>query len=102
MTRQPTEAQSPDPEPDLLLVVLHRVRAAAPGCITDAQAREIEEAIRAELGGMRARIPKRKKHPTPEQRQAIVRDALTSATDTEITQRHGIHRATLYRTLKRL
>lgn len=99
MTTTPGNSRHLDPEPDILQIVLLRVRAAAP-VITDDQARQIEDAVRAELGGLRARVPKRKKHPTPEQRQAIYREALTTATDAEITQRHGIGRATLYRYLK--
>jgi transposase len=47
------------------------------------------------------RIPKRKKHPNQEQRKAIFKEAMGSASDAEITERHGIHRATLYRMLKR-
>jgi len=90
-----------DPEPDILMVVLMRVRAAAPTAITDQQAQQIEEAVRAELGGLRVRIPKRKKHPTAEQRKAIFREAMGNASDAEITERHGIHRATLYRMIKR-
>lgn len=89
-----------DPEPDILQVVLLRVRAATP-LLTDEQARQIEDAVRAELGGLRVRIPKRKKHPSREQRQAIFTEAMGTATDAEITERHGIHRATLYRMLKR-
>jgi DNA invertase Pin-like site-specific DNA recombinase len=99
MSHKP-DARGLDPEPDILQVVLLRVRAAAPA-LTDAQAQQIEESVRAELGGLRGRIPKRKKHPTPEQRQAIFQAAMGNATDTEITQSHGIGRATLYRYIKR-
>ena len=90
-----------DPEPDILLVVLMRVRAAVPTAISDEQAQQIEDAVRSELGGLRARVPKRKKHPSLEQRKAIFKEAMGSASDSEITERHGIHRATLYRMLKR-
>jgi len=89
-----------DPEPDLLLVVIQRVRAMVPQ-LTDAQAQQVEAEARAELGGLRARIPKRGKHPSAEQRKAIFNEAMGTATDAEITERHGIHRATLYRMLKR-
>jgi hypothetical protein len=100
MSHKP-DARGLDPEPDILQVVLLRVRAAAP-VLTDAQVQQIEDAVRAELGGLRARVPKRKKHPTPEQRQAIFKEAMGSgATDAEITQHHGIGRATLYRYIKR-
>jgi DNA invertase Pin-like site-specific DNA recombinase len=99
MSSQP-DGRGLDPEPDILQVVLLRVRAAAP-LLTDEQARQIEDAVRAELGGLRVRIPKRKKHPNQEQRKAIFKEAMGSASDAEITERHGIHRATLYRMLKR-
>lgn len=89
-----------DPEPDILQVVLQRVRAAG-ATLTDEQAQQVEDAVRAELGGLRARVPKRKKHPSREQRQAIFQEAMGSASDAEITERHGISRATLYRHIKR-
>jgi transposase-like protein len=96
-----TESRHLDPEPDLLQVVIQIVRATAPA-ITDEQAQAIEAQARAELGGQRVRIAKRRKHPTEEQRAAITREALsTPVTDQELVQRHGIHRATLYRYIKR-
>lgn len=99
MKSQP-DARSLDPEPDILMVVLARVRAAGAN-LTEEQARQIEQEVRAELGGLRVRVPKRRKHLTQEQRQAVVRDALGNATDGDLTQRHGIGRATLYRYIKR-
>ena len=90
-----------DPEPDLLLVVIQRVRAMVPQ-LTDAQSQQIEAEARAELGGLRVRIPKRRKHMSEEQRHAIAREAIDATdTDAQITERHGIGRATLYRYLKR-
>lgn len=90
-----------DREPDIVLEVLQRVRFTFPA-LTEALAQQIEAHIKAEFGGRRVRILKRKKHPSAEQREAIVRDALNpTASDQEITQRHGIHRATMYRMLKR-
>ncbi|MCB4365413.1 hypothetical protein KIH07_16845 [Hydrogenophaga taeniospiralis] len=88
-----------DPEPDILQVVLLRVRAATP-LLTDEQARQIEDDVRAELGGLRVRIPKRKKHPSREQRQAIFQEAMGNASDEELTDRHGISRRSLYRYVK--
>lgn len=98
-TPDPSDSRGLDPEPDILQVVLLRVRAAAP-VITDEQAQQIEDAVRAELGGLRARIPKRKKHPSAVQRQAIFREAMSVASDSEITERHGISRRSLYRYVK--
>jgi hypothetical protein len=89
-----------DPEPDLLLVVIQHVRQLVPE-ITDAQAHQVEAEARAELGGLRVRIPKRRKHLSEEQRHAIAREAIAAtSTDQEITERHGIGRATLYRYVK--
>lgn len=87
-------------EPDIVLVVLQRVRAQAPA-VTDDVLRLVEAEIRAEYGGLRVRIPKRKKHPTPQQREAVRLDAMTPASDAEITRSHGISRASLYRYIKR-
>lgn len=96
-----TDSRHLDPEPDLLLVVIQRVRAKVPA-LSDEQARAIEAEARAELGGLRVRIAKRRKHPTGEQRAAITREALDSAaSDDELVEKHGIHRATLYRYIKR-
>ena len=73
---------------DILRVVLERVsvllpEAARPGLVA------LEVELRAQYGGLRVRIPKRKKHLTAAQR------------DAELTDKHGVHRATLYRTVKR-
>lgn len=96
-----TDSRHLDPEPDLLLVVIQRVRAKVP-TLTDEQAQAIEAEARAELGGLRVRIAKRRKHLTDEQRASITREAInTAASDQELVQRHGIHRATLYRYIKR-
>ena len=90
-----------DPEPDIVLVVLHAVRALAPD-ISAEVARQVEADVRAQYGGMRFRIPKRKKHPSPEERQAAYREGLTSPAPTdEVARNAGLHRATLYRLMKR-
>jgi DNA invertase Pin-like site-specific DNA recombinase len=95
-----TSSDTADREPDIVLVILERVRRTLPG-ITDDQVRQIEESVRAEYGGLRFRVPKRKKHPTREQRQRVFEQALTDAPDDEITKANGISRRTLYRYLKR-
>jgi transcriptional regulator of acetoin/glycerol metabolism len=81
-------------------VVIQHVRQLVPE-ITDAKAHQVDAEARAELGGLRVRIPKRGKHPSAEKRKAIFKEAMSNASDAEITERHGIHRATLYRMLKR-
>jgi hypothetical protein len=83
-----------------LLAVIQRVRLLLPD-LTDAQAQLVEASARADLGGLRARVPKRKKHRTDEQRQAIATEAMNSdQSDAALTTRHGIGRATLYRYVK--
>lgn len=87
--------------PDIVLLVLQRVRAVNPG-LTEEQANQIELAIKAEFGGQRVRIPKRKKHPSAEQRRAVFDEAINGAeSDSDITARHGISRRSLYRYVKR-
>lgn len=89
-----------DREPDIVLVILQQVQLRAPG-LSDEALRAIELDLRATYGGMRFRVAKRKKHPTPEQRQRIFDAALTNAPTEQITSDEGIHRSTLYRYLKR-
>ena len=40
------------------------------------------------------------RHLTPEQKQAVYKDGLTSMSNTEIVKKHKISRATLYRAMK--
>lgn len=89
-----------DPEPDIVAVLLARVIAMAPG-FSAALAGQIEQQIRAEYGGLRVRIPKRGKYMTPEQRQEVFKDGLTTMPTPEITTKHKISRATLYREMKK-
>lgn len=96
-----TDSRHLDPEPDLLLVLIQRAREFGP-MDTDEKVQQFDALMRAELGGLRVRIAKRRKHLTEEQRASITREALNSAaSDQELVQRHGIHRATLYRYIKR-
>ena len=89
-----------DPEPDILAELLMRVAAMSPGFPPDVLAR-VEQALRTEYGGMRVRIPKRRKNLTPEQREALFKDGLTAMKTPEIVAKHKISRATLYREMKR-
>lgn len=97
-----SDARRLDPEPDLLQVVIQRLRAKVPQ-LTDEQAQAIDAEARAELGGLRVRIAKRRKHLTDEQRAAIAREALSSsdASDEDLAARHGISRRSLIRYVKR-
>ena len=90
----------PGSDPDLLQLVLDRVTLMAPG-FTEALARQVEDEIRAEYGGQRVSLPKRGKRITPERRAAIFKDGLTQMPTEEITSKHNISRATLYRLMKR-
>lgn len=89
-----------DREPDIVLVILQLVLQALPNFTPD-QAREIEQQVRDQYGGVRTRIAKRKKHLTPEQRRKAYQEALTNAPTEEVTEANGISRRTLYRYLKR-
>jgi DNA invertase Pin-like site-specific DNA recombinase len=84
---------------DLDIVELILKLAQAEGLSADA-AHQIEQAVRADHGGERVRIPKRKKHMTPEQRQQAYADGLTNLPTEAVTDKHGISRRTLYRLLK--
>lgn len=87
-----------DQDPDIVEVIILACQAS--GLDADA-AHMIETRIRAEYGGLRVRIPKRKKHPTPQEREMVVADGITNMSNEEITAKHGISRATLYRLMKR-
>lgn len=99
-----SRTDNPDRELDIVLVILDLVAIATPGLTPD-KVRDIEQTVREKYGGVRARIAKRGKHPTPEQRDQAVRDALSAehaAVPTEqLARAHGIDRATLYRYIKR-
>jgi Mor family transcriptional regulator len=88
---------SEDPNPDIVEVILMACQAG--GLSSDA-ARTIESRIRAEYGGLRVRIPKRKKHPSELERSEAFQDGLTGMATEELTAKHNISRATLYRLMK--
>ena len=89
---------SDDREPDIVEIIIKM--AQSEGLPAEA-AHLIEQAIRTNYGGLRIRIPKRKKHPSTEQRSQVYADGLTSMRTEDITEKHGISRATLYRLMKR-
>lgn len=94
------EPPDDDLEPDILLAILLRVRQTVG--LSDDQAAQIEQDVRAAYGGMRFRVAKRKRHPTAEERRKIFANAMAdSGPDQEVAQRNGIGRATLYRYIKR-
>lgn len=87
-----------DADTDIVEIIIKL--AQAEGLSEDA-AHHIEQLVRTQYGGLRVRIPKRKKHLTPEQRQEIFQDGLSERTEKEITSQYRIGRATLYRIMKR-
>ena len=96
--------ENTDRDLDIVQAILELAAASIPD-LTPEKVRDIDLAVRAKYGGLRSRIAKRKQHPTPEQREKAVFDALAQAnadvpTD-KIAENNGIHRATLYRYLKR-
>lgn len=86
-----------DPEPDIVEVILSACKAE--GLDPDA-ARVIEASVRSSYGGLRVRIPKRKKHLAAFDRERAFADGLSGMATEEVTAKHGISRATLYRLMK--
>ena len=86
-------------EPDIVALVLKKVIAMSPG-FSEALARQIEQEIKELHGGQRLFVPKGAKRLTPEQRQAVFQDGLTSMDNDEIGKKHNISRATIYRVMK--
>lgn len=89
-----------DLEPDIVAVILQRVIQMAPG-FSLTLAKQIEAQVKAEFGGKRVYVPKGTKHMTPEQRQQLFQDGLTSMSNEEILAKHKISYATLKRQMKR-
>lgn len=92
-----------DLEFDIVLVILALVAEAVPE-FTPERSRQVELTVRSRYGGLRARIAKRKQHPSTEERKRVIREALgaDTATSTDaIARSNGLHRATLYRYVKR-
>jgi DNA invertase Pin-like site-specific DNA recombinase len=85
-------------DPDIVQVIILACRQSG---LDAAAAHEIELRIRAQYGGLRVRIPKRKKHPTSQERELVLADGITNMSNEEIMGKHGISRATLYRMMKR-
>jgi len=86
-------------EPDIVALVLQKVIALAPG-FSAALAAQIEREVKEQHGGKRLFVPKGKRRMTPQERGAVYEDGLTGMSTDEVTQKHNIHRATLYRVMK--
>ena len=63
-------------------------------------AQQVELQVRAEYGGRRLFVNKRAKYMNPRQRHAAFKDGLSNMSTTEITTKHKISRATVYRLMK--
>ena len=92
--------QNEDAEPDVLAMFMRELLALAPG-FSAAVLELARQNVVDQVGGQRVRIPKRGKFLTPEQRQAVYADGLTDMPTQDITAKHKISRATLYREMKR-
>lgn len=88
-----------DLEPDIVALVLQRVIAMAPG-FSEALAKQIEHEVKELHGGKRVFVPKGSKRMTPDERQALFVDGLTDMSTEDLTKKHKISRATLYRAMK--
>jgi len=94
-----SSAETDGTGPDIVAETLREARACG---LTEEDMQKIELKMKAKYGGLRVRIPKRKKHPSPEQRKAIFDEAISSTeSDEDITSRHGISRRSLYNYIKR-
>lgn len=88
-------------EPDIVQEVLRRVIAMSPG-FSAALAQQIEQQVKAELGGQRVFVPKGvQTRLTPQQQLQVYQDGLSNMPTPEIQAKHKISRASLYRIMKR-
>ena len=97
---KPALTDSEEREPDIVLVVLQRMRHYLPSAITTELLTQIEGEIKTQYGGQRVRIPKRRKHLSPQDKAAVYAQGLTKATDQQIQTDTGVSRATIYRIMK--
>jgi len=76
MNKQPPViADQHQEDPDIVRVIIDRVSALVPEAQRQ-QLTDVEAQVRTQYGGMRVRIPKRKKYMTPQQRQDISNRAM--------------------------
>lgn len=94
-----TSADGVVAEPDIVQLVLQRVKVLVPQLSEEMMAKVRAELL-AEYGGQRVRIPKRAKDLQGQKREAAYRDGLTGAPTEQIVHKHGISRRTLYRLMK--
>lgn len=83
-----------------MLDILTRVGALLPDFSADLRA-IVEAQVRAEYGGTRPYIQRRGRRLTPQEQAVVCAEGVTNKPTEDIVRDHGIHRATLYRLLKR-
>jgi Mor family transcriptional regulator len=88
-----------DQDPDVVAYTLQCVLAMAPG-FSAALAKQIEDRVKSEFGGRRLFLPKGAKRLTPEQRQEVFKDGLTTMSTSDLVEKHNISRRTIYRVMK--
>ena len=86
-------------EPDIVTVILQRVAEVMPG-MSDDLVHQVEDEVRREYGGQRWFVPKKTKKIIHERHQAAFKDGLSNMSTEEVTSKHKISRATLYRLMK--
>jgi len=84
---------------DIIRDVIERLMAHE-ASITEELALKVEHEARAHWGGQAPYVPKETKRQA-HAREKVIADAVTTMPTQEITKRHGISRATMYRMLKR-
>ena len=89
-------------DPDIVRVILDRVSVLIPEAQRP-QLVELEQQVRTQYGGLRVRIPKRKKYMTKEQRDQAIAAALsdTTSSNASLIRQSGISRSHWYELVKR-
>lgn len=90
----------PQEDADILALLIAAVREKAPDISNDLL-KEIDAELRATYGGRRHFLPKRRKRMDVVERRAVYQAGLSDQQTDTITTAANIHRATLYRLMKR-
>ena len=85
-------------DPDIVVAMIREVLEIVP--LTDEQARQIERRLKDQYGGERVRVRKSVQLEAQARRAQVYQDGLTNMDNRQITSKHGISRATLYRIMK--
>ena len=93
------ENDTEEQEPDIVSAILQRVMDVVAEFGSEL-AQQVETQVRAEYGGRRTFVHKRAPRMTPRQRHAAFTDGLSTMSTSEITAKHKISRATVYRLMK--